>query len=516
MLTSNQIAEAVASWKSFYLENMTTARRRKGHNTFLPAELKYQLHEEKRSLTTKEVTEEVISSYKELRDGFNECILTNSFKGTAGLAKVILKKQGLDVEPTEYEFNLLCEAILKARIDICDIMISRMKGNYNNPFDTQPSSEPSPPSLSSVRHDAPSKTLSELWASYTETKIAAERWTVSSQQKYEGAYQVIADILGNIKLSELENEEVQANLLNALKLYPKNKNKYKTFKDKRFNVNMSKSKDFSPLSIESINFISGVMSGLISFAVKNPKKWGIAVNLFSGQGLADKRNKSERRDIYTSEEIEGIFKGLSTIRRVIEPEKFWIPLICLYSGMRQNEACQLRVEDITEIDGIKVFQICHKPEQKQTTKTKESRTCPVHPILDKIGLIEFVEQQKAKKADRLFSNLREYEGKWNKDFQKWYGRTFRSKYASREKTTFHSTRHSFINWFKQNTNFMETLPILKSIVGHLDDTDLSSLVISSTDITDSLYGKDYSLKRKYDLLRRLDYKVDIELLKRGK
>ena len=93
-------------------------------------------------------------------------------------------------------------------------------------------------------------------------------------------------------------------------------------------------------------------------------------------------------------------------------------------------------------------------------------------------------------------------------------RTFKPKHAPGEKTTFHSTRHSFINWFKQNTKIMETLPILKSIVGHLDNSELSAIAISNSDITNSLYGKDYDLKRKFDLLRKLDYKVNIKLLEK--
>ena len=30
------------------------------------------------------------------------------------------------------------------------------------------------------------------------------------------------------------------------------------------------------------------------------------------------------------------------------PEKYWIPIIALYAGMRQNEICQLHIEDIKQ------------------------------------------------------------------------------------------------------------------------------------------------------------------------
>jgi len=370
-----------------------------------------------------------------------------------------------------------------------------------------PSHIPSP-----IISATPSKKLSELWEAYKEQKIARGRWTVATRNKYEAAYNIFTDILGDIRLTELENEEESSKFINALKRYPKNKNKNPSFKGKPFNIDMANAKTFSPLSITSINFFLGVMSGLVAFAMKNQKRWDIGVNHFENQNLSDDRNQNEKRDEYSRKDIEGIITGLTKVRRIVKPEQFWVPLICLYSGMRQNEACQLRTEDIEDIDGIKVFHVRHNPEKHQRTKTMVSRDCPVHPTLMKLGFMTFVEKQRADKTDRLFPNLRLYEDKWNKDFQKWYGQTFKTKFAPRANTSFHSTRHSFINWFKQNTNIMETLPVLKSIVGHLENPELSAIAIAQSDITNSLYGKDYDLKRKYDLLSKLDYKVDLSVL----
>lgn len=32
--------------------------------------------------------------------------------------------------------------------------------------------------------------------------------------------------------------------------------------------------------------------------------------------------------------------------------RYWVPLICLFSGMRLNEACQLDVTDVRELEGV--------------------------------------------------------------------------------------------------------------------------------------------------------------------
>jgi integrase len=32
--------------------------------------------------------------------------------------------------------------------------------------------------------------------------------------------------------------------------------------------------------------------------------------------------------------------------------RFWLPLLCLFSGLRMGEACALRVDDVTTMDGV--------------------------------------------------------------------------------------------------------------------------------------------------------------------
>ena len=73
-------------------------------------------------------------------------------------------------------------------------------------------------------------------------------------------------------------------------------------------------------------------------------------------------------------------------------------LFVFIAGCAKTRPSELRVEDITEIEGIKIFQICHNPEKKQTTKTKESRISPMHPILEQIGFMAFVVATKVKKS----------------------------------------------------------------------------------------------------------------------
>jgi hypothetical protein len=86
----------------------------------------------------------------------------------------------------------------------------------------------------------------------------------------------------------------------------------------------------------------------------------------------------------------------------------------------------------------------------------------------------------------------------------------------RSTKSLHSTRHTFINWFKQNKlngdlkKSVENLSILKSIVGHLEKDELTLRGLAD-DITLDVYGDGF---KQYGLLRQLDYGVDLEILKK--
>ncbi|UIY28330.1 site-specific integrase [Neorhizobium galegae] len=136
--------------------------------------------------------------------------------------------------------------------------------------------------------------------------------------------------------------------------------------------------------------------------------------------------------------------------------KFWVPLIGLYQGMRLNEICQLRLEDIKREGEIEYFDIrpeapsdrlraIQKEDGDRRTKTASSRRrVPLHPRLKELGLLEFVNYQREASMERLFSDLsKDSRGYYSDGFQKWFSRLIEKQHAKEEKTSFHSFRH---NW----------------------------------------------------------------------
>jgi integrase len=63
--------------------------------------------------------------------------------------------------------------------------------------------------------------------------------------------------------------------------------------------------------------------------------------------------------------------------------------LCAYSGARLAEVCQLRVEDIVEIEGIWCMRF--DPEAGSLKTRGSERAIPLHPAVVEQGFLKFVE-----------------------------------------------------------------------------------------------------------------------------
>ena len=83
-------------------------------------------------------------------------------------------------------------------------------------------------------------------------------------------------------------------------------------------------------------------------------------------------------------------------------DRFWVPLIGLFSGLRMNEILQLNETDIRDIDNIPCFSVSHISTDgglDKRIKTQASeRYVPIHSELIKIGLLDHVQAMSMKSS----------------------------------------------------------------------------------------------------------------------
>lgn len=128
--------------------------------------------------------------------------------------------------------------------------------------------------------------------------------------------------------------------------------------------------------------------------------------------------------------------------RIFWDSLFWVPLIALYSGMRREEVCQLRLNDLARLNDVWVFRI--RPSSDTGVKTRESiRDVPVHDALIDIGLLEY--HRRMKGGVRLFPELLPNpDGIYGDGFGKKIGRYIKRFIDAKNEVVFHSLRHEFI------------------------------------------------------------------------
>lgn len=139
--------------------------------------------------------------------------------------------------------------------------------------------------------------------------------------------------------------------------------------------------------------------------------------------------------------VGGAAKGAKS-RRVYMPERYWGPLLSLFAGLRVGEIVRLRPSHFKTVDDILCLSV--EPEPDDSLKTEASqRLVPVHShLVNKLGLMDFVEEQSAKGEIHLFPRAASL-SKPEATLTSWF-RTYRHRVGIEDKRkTFHSLRHTF-------------------------------------------------------------------------
>jgi len=327
--------------------------------------------------------------------------------------------------------------------------------------------------------------LSGLMEAYT--KEHERRWGPKTKMENLGTFKLIKDVLGDVEV-KLFSKKTIVELREKLGRLPANV--YKLFPGKTIKqvLNMQ---GIEPMSVMSLNKHVSRLSSLLKFAIKEGY---ISVNYAERMKVPVRRRADEERKVYSQDEIHKIINHLPRDPR--KPERYWIPLIAMYSGLRLDEICQMYVEDIQQVEDIWCFNVNDEKDKKLKTLSSK-RVIPVHPKLIDIGFIEYVEKIKESGAPRLWMNLnrRDSDGYGNA-FGKWFQRFNRNHITKDKAKVFHSFRHVVADTLKQ-AGAQEL--IISEILGHANDS-----------MTMSRYGKRYQPKILLEALMLLDYGIQFK------
>ena len=99
-----------------------------------------------------------------------------------------------------------------------------------------------------------------------------------------------------------------------------------------------------------------------------------------------KSKSGESKRSFTDAEATIVLQGAVKERH---PVLRWVPWLCAFSGARLSEVCQLRGQDIIELEGIWCMKLA--PEAGSLKTVSSERAVPLHPVLIEQGFLKFVE-----------------------------------------------------------------------------------------------------------------------------
>lgn len=164
-------------------------------------------------------------------------------------------------------------------------------------------------------------------------------------------------------------------------------------------------------------------------------------------------------------DVEGI--------RSKRPEWYWLPLIALYSGMRQTEIAQLYKSDVRLESEVWVFDLNTNTPDKRLKNKSSHRLVPIHKKLIELGLLDYVSS--LQDEERLWMNLSNSIDGYATNFTKHYYTKFNRTHITQDKLkVFHSFRKTFVTNLEQLTLLGEiNHTAVKAIVGHSFSNDIT-------------------------------------------
>jgi len=323
--------------------------------------------------------------------------------------------------------------------------------------------------------------LTNVIATYTSEKQT--NWTGKTKLEVAGVFRLLVDILGDIDVSTITRPMLIDLRSSLLKVPP---NFYVKNPDKSVKKAIAENNG-DGISIKTVNKYMSRIGGLLKYCHEQGL---ITNNPATGLQIVDKQRADQERSAYSLEDVKSIVRNLPSEDDA--PERYWIPIIGLYSGMRLAEICQLHIEDIIKVDDCWCFDI-NDAGNKQLKNDASVRVIPVHPKLIELGFIRYFEAMRDTGQPRLWMNLSyiRLHGYTN-SFGKWYQRYNREHVTDDPKKVFHSMRHLVTDTLKQ-AGVLES--VIAELVGHTNEGSE----------TMGRYGKRYRPVVLIEALMKLEY-----------
>ena len=434
-------------------------------------------------------------------------------------SSMLARRYGLDAKFDDRSVREVGQAMLRAGVEVAETLRARAEGDFNyEPRDKllmdALRERPEPSSAPPIVHVATSPVVaspifSEAAETFREAQLRRKVWENQTYSQARASYALFRDFAGDRPLSQYVRPDA-ARFKALLEDLPANYSKAPEFRGLTAQqiVEQTHDRDFVRLSSRTIQRHFTALSTLWDSAIDH----GTAtINIFNDWKFPAAKRAKDQRQMWTVDALKSLFKtpiwtGCQSEHRrskpgahIIRDEKFWLPLIAVFSGMRQEEICQLRLEDLRQAEGIWVFDL-REGDGRQLKNRNAIRKVPVHKNLIGLGLLRYADQLRSQSGQLLFPNLHPggADDRLGHNYSKWFTRYRRDTNLYAEGLDFHSFRHSATTFMLQAK---ASTSVVDEVTGHATAGETAR------------YHKGFTIAQLQEAIDSIDIGVDLSHLR---
>lgn len=202
------------------------------------------------------------------------------------------------------------------------------------------------------------------------------------------------------------------------------------------------------LSRQRVKTIFALLRPIMQHAVDNPDT-ALEINPFASVKISVSRKETRDRQPFEVSHIQKllqteVFTNGKLPAKAGRHAAFWLPLLSLFNGAREEELGQLFVQDVVTINNRLFLRITDIEEDQGVKNAISRRHIPIHAELIKIGFANYVEMIRASGEERLFPDLSPNRyGVFTAKFSTWFNEYLDQHVVDDPRYNFHSFRHFY-------------------------------------------------------------------------
>ncbi|HEX7857495.1 MAG TPA: site-specific integrase [Sphingobium sp.] len=331
---------------------------------------------------------QLLKDTKERLTAVQDSLGRNDYWAVSGAARTLMTQTGIAIPSDSPSADYLRRMLMRAFVELHRAAVAHLEGNAHY--------TPQDAALLDVPEDGAGeeRTIEKLLEAYEADK--QDGWSGSTKKAVAPVFRVLRDVFPKRDVSSITREEARG-VMALLQSLPANLGKRKELAGLTVPQAVAKGKTLglTPIQPKTINdaYLLHIAS-IFNWARK--EQW-VPSNPFEGLSVHDPVADEDRRDPFTVEQLKVLFSSAPWTAPWEpggeKPGAYWVPLLCLFHGLRNGEAAGLRVEDVGMEDGEPVIHV--REYDGRRLKTKESRgTLPIHPEVLRLGFLTHVEQRR--------------------------------------------------------------------------------------------------------------------------